>query len=160
MQARIDELAAPERALKDASMEGLASMLRHWTWADEARTRFERELAIGWEYDEDLLANHPFGSYYHWCALLAGFGEAALDQGLLPPVELDAIRADLEASLPALRACRDILIRIPSTLEAQPRVVDLLHDGEMLGRLGRLHQAFGEAIRREHVVRQIDSLDP
>jgi hypothetical protein len=147
-------------ALKDASVERLACLLRHWTWADEARARFEQELAAGWDYGEDLRADHPFGSYYHWCALLAGFGEAALEQGLLSPVELDGIAEDLHASLPVLQACRGILVRIPSTMEEQPRVVDLLHDAAMLGRLTRIHQAFGDAIVREHSARQIDSLDP
>jgi hypothetical protein len=155
-----DDTLASDGTLTQASLERLACLLRHWSWADEARTRFERELASGWDYDEDLLADHPFGSYYHWCALLAGFGEAALGQSLLSPAELDAIRDDLEASLPMLQACRGILVRIPSTMEEQPRVVDLLQDTDMLGRLGRLHQAFGEAIRREHGLRQIDSLDP
>jgi hypothetical protein len=45
-------------------------------------------------------------------------------------------------------------------MEEQPRVVDLLRDEEMLTRLRRLHQAFGDAIRQERVLRQIDSLDP
>jgi hypothetical protein len=160
MHMRTDGSPAHDRALKDAPLERLACLLRHWSWADEARTRFERELASGWDYDEDLLANHPFGSYYHWCALLAGFGEAALDQALLAPAQLEAIREDLLASLPALRACRGILVSIPAAMEDQPRVVDLLHDTDMLSRLGRLHQAFGEAIRREHGLRLIDSLDP
>jgi hypothetical protein len=146
-------------SLKDASLDRLACLLRHWTWADEARTRFERELANGWEYDEDLLANHPFGSYYHWCALLAGFSEAALEHALLGQVQLDEIRQDLEASAPTLRTCREILVTIPASMEEQPRIVDLLRDQEMLARLRRLHQAFGDAIRQEHVLRQIDSLD-
>ena len=94
MNRRIDSIVALEGTLKDASLERLACLLRHWSWADEARTRFERELASGWDYDEDLLANHPFGSYYHWCALLAGFGEAALHQALLAPAELEAIRRE------------------------------------------------------------------
>jgi hypothetical protein len=160
MNTPIDADVLVNGSLRDASMDRLACLLRHWTWADEARTRFERELASGWEYDEDLVANHPFGSYYHWCALLSGFSEAALDHALLSPVQLDAIRQDLEASGPGLRACREILVAIPSSMEEQPRVVDLLHDEEMLGRLGRLHRAFGDAIRQEHVSRQIDSLDP
>jgi len=160
MTTRIDSRTELDGSLKAATLERLACLLRHWAWADEARRRFERELASGWDYDDDLLADHPFGSYYHWCALLAGFGEAALHQALLAPAELEAIRDDLEASVPALRVCRGILVDIPSTMEDQPRVVDLLHDAAMLGRLGRLHQTFGEAIRREHAARQIDSLDP
>ena len=121
--------------------------------------RFERELADGWDYDEDPVADHPFGAYYHWCALLCGFSEAALDQGLLSTLQLDAIRRDLEASLTGLRACRQLLVVIPLSLEEQPRVVDLFGDEEMLGRLRRIHRAFGEALREERMSREIDSLD-
>ena len=65
--------AAPHNAsLKGASINRLACLVRHWTWANEAKARFERELADGWEYDEDPPADHLFGSYYHWCALLCG----------------------------------------------------------------------------------------
>ena len=101
-------------SLKDASVDRLACLFRHWTWADEARARFERELADGWDYDEDLVADHPFGAYYHWCALLCGFSEAALDHGLLSPSQLEPIRQDLEASLPVCRACRQLLVVIPA----------------------------------------------
>ncbi len=145
--------------LNSASVDRLACLVRHWTWADEALVRFERELAAGWEYDEDPVADHPFGAYYHWCALLCGFGDAALEQGLLSARQLDAIRHDLEASLPGLRACRALLVAIPASLEEQPRIVDLLHDQETLGRLRRVHQAFGEALREERMSREIDSLD-
>ena len=98
-------------------------------------------------------------SYYHWCALLCGFSEAALEQGLLSTLQLDAIRRDLEASLPGLRACRQLLVVIPASLEEQPRIVDLLGDEETLGRLRRVHEAFGEALREERMSREIDSLD-
>jgi len=146
-------------SLSKASADRLACLLRHWTWADEAMARFEQELAGGWEDDEDPVADHPFGAYYHWCALLCGFGEAALDQGLLSTLQLDAIRRDLEASIPGLRACRQLLVAIPSSLEEQPRIVDFLGDKETLGRLRRVHQAFGEALREERMSREIDSLD-
>ena len=72
-------------------MDRLACLLRHWTWADEAMARFDRELADGWDYDDDPMSDRPFGAYYHWCALLCAFGEAALDHGLLSRV---AARAD------------------------------------------------------------------
>jgi hypothetical protein len=134
-------------------------LFRHWTWADEAKMRFERELADGWDYDEDLAADHPFGAYYHWCALLCGFGDAALEHDLLPRVQLEAIRSDLEACLGGLRACRQVLVEIPATLEEQPRVLDLLRDAETLERLRRLHHVFGEALREERILREIDSLD-
>ena len=141
-------------------MDSLACLLSHWTWADEAMMTFERELADGWDYDDDPMSDHPFGAYYHWCALLCAFGEAALDHGLLPPLQLEPIRQDIEASLPGLRACRQLLVAIPALLEEQPRVVDLLRDGETVPRLRRVHQAFGDALRKEQVSREIDSLGP
>src|SRR5262245_33512918 len=146
-------------SLSDASTERLACLLRHWTWADEAMATFDRELANGWDDDDDPMSDHPFGSFYHWCALLCGLGEAALDHGLLSPVQLEPIRQDIEASLPDLRACQRLLVVIPALLEEQPRIVDLLRDGETLSRLRRLHRAFGEALRQEQVAREIDSLD-
>ena len=147
-------------SLINASVDRLACLLRHWTWADEAMARFERELAGGWEFDEDPVADHPFGAYYHWCALLCGFSEAALEHGLLSTLQLAAIRRDLEASLPRLRACRQLLVVIPASLEEHPRIVDLLRHDEMLGRLRRLHHAFGEALREEQMSRELDLLDP
>ena len=150
---------AGEGSLKDASLERLVCLQRHWMWADEAMARFDRELADGWDDDDDPLSDRPFGAYYHWCALLCAFAEAALDHGLLSPVELEPIRQDLEASSPGLRACRQLLVVIPASLEEHPRLVDLLRDGETLPRLRRVHQAFGEALRKEHVSREIESLD-
>ena len=38
-------------------------------------------------------------------------------------------------------------------------VMDLLRDDETLGRLRRVHDAFGEALREERLSRVIDSLD-
>ena len=146
-------------SLREASVDRLTCLLRHWTWADEAMQRFEQELTGGWEYDEDLTADHPFGSYYHWCALLCGFSEAALEHGLLSRAQLDAIRRDLEVTLPGLRACRQLLIVIPASLEEQPRVVDLLRDEQTLGRLRRVHRTFGDALRHERLSREVDSLD-
>ena len=146
-------------SLTSASADRLTCLLRHWTRAEEARARFEQELAEGWNYNEDPVANRPFGAFYHWCALLCGFSEAALEHGLLSPWRLEAIRRDLEGSLPGLRDCRQVLVVIPASLEQQPRVVDLLHDEETLGRLRRVHHAFGEALREERMSREIDSLD-
>jgi hypothetical protein len=143
-------------SLKDASSSRLACLFRHWTWADEALAEFERELADGWEYDEDPLADHPFGAYYHWCALLCGFSEAALEHGLLSTSQLDALRPDLEASLPGLRSCRELLVVIPASLEEHPRIVDLLRDVGMLDRLRRVHCAFGDALREEQTCRELD----
>jgi hypothetical protein len=147
-------------SLSNASVDRLTCLLRHWTWADEAMARFEQELAGGWEYDEDPVADHPFGAYYHWYALLCGLSEAALEHGLLSTLQLDAIRQDLEAGLPGLRASRQVLVMIPVSLEEQPRIVDLLRDDEALGRLRRLHHAFGEALREEQMSRELNLLDP
>jgi hypothetical protein len=71
-----------------------------------------------------------------------------------------ADRLDLEASLPGLRACRRLLLVIPASLEEHPRIVDLLRDDQALGRLRRLHHAFGEALRKEQRSRKLDLLDP
>jgi hypothetical protein len=146
-------------SLRNASVERLTCLFRHWAWANEALARFDQELAGGWEYGEDLIADHPFGSYYHWCALLCGLSEAALEHGLLSALQLEAIRGDLEASLPGLRAYRQLLVVIPASLEEQPRVIDLLRDGKTLGRLRRVHEAFGAALREERMSREIDALD-
>jgi hypothetical protein len=145
-------------SLRDASINRLACLLRHWTWADEAMKHFERQLVDGWDYEEDPLADHPFGAYYHWCALLCGFSEAALERGLLSKVQLEALRPDLEASLPGLQACRQLLVVIPESLEEHPRIVDLLRDSQTLGRLRRIHHALGEALRKEQMSRELDWL--
>jgi len=159
MTVQLDVGAPVNGLLRDASLDRLVCLLRHWTWADEAKTAFDRELANGWNDDDDPMSDHPFGSYYHWCALLCGFSEAALERGLLSPPQLDAIRQDLEVSLPGLRACRQLLVVIPASLEEQPRILELLRDEETLGRLRRVHDAFGEALREERMSREIDSLD-
>jgi hypothetical protein len=150
----VDVIETLNGSLKGASINRLACLFRHWTWADEAKTHFETELAVGWEYDEYLLADRPFGSYYHWCALLCAFSEASLEHGLLSEVQLNTIRQDLEDSLPWLRACRQLLVVIPPTLEEHQRIVDLLRDDETLERLHRIHDAFGEALREEQLSRQ------
>jgi hypothetical protein len=146
-------------ALKDASINRLACLVRHWTWADEARVRFERELANGWQYDEDPPADHLFGAYYHWCALLCGFGEAALEHELLSVSQLEAIRSDLDACLPELQACRQVLVLIPASREGHTRLVDLLRDEDSLRRIRRVHHAFGVALRDEQQSREVDFLD-
>lgn len=156
-----DAIAGTQRhePLHEAPLHRLACLVRHWTWADEAMVRFERELANGWDYDDDLVADHPFGSYYHWCALLCGLSEAALEHGMLPPSQLDALRNDLDGSLDDLRACRQLLVVIPASFEAHPRIVDVLRDQERLSRLRRLHVAFGELLQAERMAREIDALD-
>jgi hypothetical protein len=148
----------PSGPLTNASIGRLACLFRHWTWANEAMTQFERELAAGWDHDDDPLADHPFGAYYHWCALLCGFSEAALEHALLAESRLESLRADLEASLPGLRACRQLLVVIPASFEEHPRIVDLLHDHDTLGRLRRIHSAFGDALREEQRFRELEWL--
>ena len=147
-------------SLSGVSFNQLTCLFRHWTWADDAMARFERELANGWAYEVDPHGDHLFGTYYHWCALLCGFSEAALDHRLLTDAELGVLRPDLEASLPGLRTCRQLLVVIPTSREDHPRIVDLLRDGETLGRLRRLHFAFGNALREAHMSREIDLLNP
>ncbi len=160
MSTQVDAGAPVNGSLRHASLNRLACLFRHWAWADEARSAFDRDLANGWDDDDDdPMSDHPFGSYYHWCALLCGFSEAALEHGLLSPFQLDPIREDLEVSLAGLRACRELLVVIPASLEEQPRIVDLLRDEETLGRLRRVHDAFGDALRAERRSREIDSLD-
>ena len=146
-------------SLRHASVDRLACLFRHWTWADEALLKFEQELAGGLEYDEAPAADHPFGAYYHWCALLCGFGEAALEHGLLSPFRLDAIHRDLVEALPGLRACRQLLVVIPASMEEHRRIGDLVRDDESLSRLRRLHRAFGDALRDEQLSRELELLD-
>jgi hypothetical protein len=151
---------APQNgSLKGASTNRLGCLLRHWTWANEAMARFERELAGGWDYDTDPRADRLLGAYYHWCALLCGFGEAALEHGLLSRPQMDTLGADLEACLPVLRACRHVLVVIPTSREPHPRVVDLLRDDASLHRLRRVHRAFGEALHEEQMGRELDFMD-
>ena len=145
--------------LRTASINHLACLLRHWTWADEAMARFDRELAHGWDYDEDPQADRLFGAYYHWGALLCGFGEAAMEQGLLSHAQLAALRVDLERCLPELRACRQVLVEIPASREQHPRIVDLFRDQDTIGCLRRLHRAFGDAVRQEQTSRDVDFMD-
>ena len=59
----------------------------------------------------------------------------------------------------SLQECRQLLVVIPASLEEQPRIVDLLRDEETLGRLRRIHAAFGDALREERLSRELDSLD-
>src|SRR3954465_15105247 len=133
MDIHVDFEPSENGSLKHASWDRLACLLRHWTWANEAMATFDRELATGFGDEDDPMSDHPFGAFYHWCALLCGLGEAALEQGLLPEPQLDAVRGDLEASLPGLRACRDLLVVIPASLEEHPRVVELLRMKRRLG---------------------------
>lgn len=151
--------ALPQGPLRGASHNRLACLIRHWTWADEAKTRFERALTAGWEYDADPRGDQLFGSYYHWCALLCGFTEAALDRGFLSTPQLDVLRLDLEACLSELRACRQLLVVIPASREEYPRVVNLQRDQESLRRLRRVHEAFGEALREEQMSRELDFMN-
>lgn len=157
--APIDAERGLDGELREASLDRLLCLQRHWAWADEAMARFDHQLANGLDYDDDPMSDHPFGAYYHWCALLCGFAEAAIDRGLLSPPQLEPIRQDIEAGLPGLRACRRLLVTIPASLKEHPRVADLLQDRETLARLRRLHESFGEVLRQEQMAREMDLLD-
>lgn len=146
-------------SLRGASINRLTCLLRHWTWAEEALARFDREMTDGWKYDDDPRADHLFGAYYHWCALLCGFADAALEHGFLSGPQMDRLGPDLEPCLPVLRACRQLLIVIPASREDQPRIGYLLRDHEMLRRLRRVHHAFGDALHEERAARELDFLD-
>ena len=159
MNSQFDVGASGNGSLKHASWDHLACLLRHWTWANEAMVTFDRELATGWDNEDDPMSDHPFGAFYHWCALLCALGEAALEHGLLSPLQLEPIRQDLEASVSVLKACRQLLIVVPASLEEHPLIVDMVRDGDTLPRLRRLHHAFGEALREEQASREVDSLD-
>jgi hypothetical protein len=156
MSTQIAIGTAASGSLSDASVERLACLLRHWTWADEAKAEFDKELADGVDYDDDPMSDRPFGAYYRWGALLYALSEAAISYGLLSAT----VRVDLDASLPGLRACQQLLMVIPASLEDQPRPVDLLYEGESLRRVRRVHDAIGNALRQEQLTRQVDSLDP
>jgi len=142
--------------LHSVSLDRLACLLRHWTWADQAKRTFDRELAPLGD-DENPVADRPFGSYYHWCALLCALCEAAVDSTLLSAEQLDAVHDDVDQVLPELRRCRQLLIHITASFE--PSLHDLLHDTETLGRLRRLHKTFGDALHDEQMLREVDSLD-
>lgn len=146
------------RLLKSVSVDRLACLMRHWEWADEAMARFEQELAAGWNYDDNLLANHPFGSFYHWGALLCAFCEAALEEELLSKAELDATRLDLDTSLPIMRTCRERLATVPMSLEEEPLIIEWIRHDETLARLRRVHELFGQALQRARVRRSVDSM--
>ena len=115
-------------------------------------------MSNGWEYDQDPNADHLFGVYYQWCALLCGLGEASLEQGLLSESQLDMLRPDLEATLPWIRACRQVLVTIPASREDHPRLVDLLRDSDTLDRLDRLHRTLGKVLQEEQTSRLRDVL--
>jgi hypothetical protein len=86
--------------------------------------------------------------------------ETALEHGLLSESQLNALRPDLEACLPELRAYRQLLVVIPASREEHPRIVDLLRDDETLGRPRRVHHAFGDALREAQMGQELDLLDP
>ena len=148
--------------LKHLSIDRLSCLLRHWAWADEARSRFERELQAFPDEHARAVADatdRPLGAYYTWCAMLCAIGEAALHDGLASHQPLDGIRDDLEAIIPWLRVCRKRLFDVPPSSEPHPKIADLHRDTATLNRLRRMHRAFGDAFRNEQVSREVDSLD-
>jgi hypothetical protein len=150
------------QSLKHISSDRLLCLLRHWAWADEARSRFERELqAFPDEHARAAAdsADRPVGAYYAWCAMLCAIGEAALSHAFVHDPPLDAIRDGLKALMPWLRVCRKRLFDVPASPEPHPKIADLHRDTATLTRLRRVHRAFGEAFRNEQVSREVDSLD-
>jgi hypothetical protein len=162
MTVRNSEAEYTGQPLKHVSFDRLTCLLRHWTWADEARQRFERELAAFPDDSPQGSAGNPdriLGAYYHWCAMLCALGDAAEQHALVEYAPLDGIRDDLKATLPWLRVCRKRLVDVASSYENHPKLADLHRDKEMLRRLRRIHRELGEAFRNEQVSREVDSLD-
>lgn len=148
--------------LKQLSIDRLSCLLRHWAWADEARSRFERELqAFPDEHARAVAdaAERPLGAYYTWCAMLCAIGEAVLGDGLAYHSPLDGVSEDLDAIIPWLRVCRKRLFEVSATPEPHPKIAELHRDTATLNRLRRTHRAFGDAFRNEQVSRDVDSLD-
>ena len=145
--------------LRHVSLDRLTCLLRHWTWADEARGRFEQELSDV-EDDSTLVADRPFGALHHWSALLCALSEVALDDGLLSRARREALLDDIESSLPRLRESRKLLISIPHSFERRPMVIDLTRNSDAVERMRRIHQAFGQALSEEEALRELASLDP
>lgn len=109
MSAHDHDSAYDGQPLKHISLDRLSCLLRHWAWADEAKSRFERELhAFPDEHARVAAhsADRPFGAYYAWCAMLCAIGEAALSHAFVHDPPLDAFRDDLTALMPWLRVCR------------------------------------------------------
>jgi hypothetical protein len=162
MSSEQSEAEYTGQPLKHLSIERLRCLLRHWSWADEARTRFERELAsFPSDYDRPAgaSADRPIGAYYHWCALLCALGDAADGHNLTNHAPLDTIHDDLRSLLPWLRVCRKSLFDVPASPEPHPTLGDLHRDQDTVTRLRRVHRAFGDAFRNEQVSRDIDALD-
>jgi hypothetical protein len=150
-----------DQPLKHVSIDRLTCLMRHWAWADEARQRFERELAA-FPDDHTRGAGSPdrvLGAYYHWCAMLCALADAAGTQTFVSHPPLDAIHEDLQAIQPWLRVCRKRLVDVAPSYESHPKLADLHRDKETLRRLRRVHRAFGEAFRNEQVSREVDALD-
>jgi hypothetical protein len=162
MTVRNSEAEYTGQPLKGLSFDRLTCLLRHWAWADEARQRFERELAAFPDDSTPGSAGNPdriLGAYYHWCAMLCALGDAAEGDALIDYAPLDSIRDDLQATLAWLRACRKRLVDVPSSSESHPTLADLHRDKDTLRRLRRIHRALGDAFRIEQVSREVDSLD-
>lgn len=162
-RATIDYTAGcrpPGHPLAEIGSERLSCLLRHWSWADEALQRLDREIAPGLVDDAITPSDPPFGAYYHWCALLCGLCEAAIEHALMSAPEFRPVRADFEAGLPKLRSCREVLMVVPQSFEKQRLVVSLLNEPPTFDSLRRVHRALGEALRTEFVAREVEVLDP
>lgn len=159
MPSHREEAARPAEPLKHLSFDRLTSLLRHWKWAEEAKQKYERELASYADEHSAGSFDQLLGSYYHWCGMLCALGEASLAHDLVQHPPLDRIHNDLESVMPWLRVCRTRLVDVPASHEHHPNPADMRRDTETLARLRRVHRALGEAFRNEQVSREVDSLD-
>jgi hypothetical protein len=82
--------------------------------------RFERELAEGWNDDQILTPIIPAASIITGAHCFVASVKLHFRTGFCPlSLQLDAIREDLEAGLSGLRACRQLLVVFPTSLEEQ-----------------------------------------
>ena len=96
MTVRNSEAEYTGQPLKGLSFDRLTCLLRHWAWADEARQRFERELAAFPDDSTPGSAGNPdriLGAYYHWCAMLCALGDAAEGDALIDYASDDILGA-------------------------------------------------------------------
>ena len=159
MECVVDAGVVSAAPMRTATVDRLSCLVRHWAWAHEAMSRFDREVAEGQAPEDGAAVDRSTGAFCHWCALLSGFSEAALAGQFLAPPQLARVHADLTASLSDLQSCRTLLMIVPSSDQAHQQVVESLRDPVRLARLRRLHWVFGDAIRYELVSREIDLLD-
>ena len=146
-------------SLKGASINRLACLFRHWTWADEAwRDSSEswQRMGVPTKIRLPIIYSVRTTIGVRCCAVSArrrSSTDFCRGRGWTRSVPTSK-RVCL-----VLQACRQLLVVIPASREEHPRIVDLFRDDEMLGRLRRVHCAFGEALREEQMSRELDFLD-